>query len=182
MNNSQKKIVVIACFVFSPIFVIIGLFGESAFVGLILPIASIFAGFYFWNSNVNYVHNRQITYEEYANAILPKIVKNVAIGFVEAIITELQKDDSTKHISEDELKQFIISNFSTLLVKNDFIEIIRKNYTNDEFQFMANNALSDMGMKLQDKSHLLTKEFENLLKPEMTRVCDLVEEKYNLYE
>ena len=180
MNESQRKILVIACFVFSPILLLIGLVEESALVGIILPIALVFAGFYFNKSNVAYAVNRQITYEEYANVVLPKIVKAVAIGFVDAIFPELQKHEDKKHITEKELKIFILDNFKIDVTKNEFIEIMRKNYTNDEFQFLANHVLSDMGLQIYEKSQKLTKEFEKLLTSETTRVADLVDAKFNL--
>lgn len=180
MNTAQRKVLVIACFVFSPIFMLIGLVQESAFVGLLLPIASVFAGFYFKNSNVSYASNRQVTYEEYANAVLPAVVKAIAVGFVEAMMPELRKHDETKNVTEHELKAFIVNNFNIDSIKHEFIEMMRKNYTNNEFQFLANHVLSDMGLKLFEKSLTVSKEYEVLLKEETNRVAELVDAKFDL--
>jgi hypothetical protein len=182
MNESQRKILVIACFAFSPILLLIGLVEESALVGIILPIALVFAGFYFKKSTVTYAINRQITYEEYANAVLPRIAKAVAVGFVDAILPELQKNEDKNNITEEELKNFIVDNFHVDVIKKEFIEMMRTNYTNDEFQFLANHVLSDIGLTLFEKSQKLTKQYEQLLANETSRVAELVDVKFNLYD
>ena len=180
MNSAQRKILVIACFIFSPILMLIGLVQESAFVALLLPIAFVFAGFYFKNSNVSFGVTRHVTYEEYANEVLPAIVKAIAVGFVEAMMPELRKHEETKNVTENELKKFIIDNFRTETIKYEFIEMMRKGYTNDEFQFLANHVLSDMGLKLFEKSLTVTKDCETLLKDEANRVAELVDSKFDL--
>jgi hypothetical protein len=180
VNSAQRKILVIACFVFSPIIFLIGVESGSTFVALILPIASIFAGFYYKNSNVTYGFTRQVTYEEYANAVLPTVVKAIAVGFVEAMMPELGKHEETKNVTENDLKEFILRNFNTQVIKYEFIEMMRKNYTNDEFQFLANHVLSDMGLKLFEKSLNVSKEYELLLRDETNRVAELVDAKFDL--
>jgi hypothetical protein len=180
MNNSQKKIVVIACFVFSPIFMIIGLFGESAFVGLILPIASIFAGLFFKNSNTNI--KKEITYEEYFSIMFPLILKEIANGAVDAVSEELKKQENTKHITEDELRKFITNNFDADSIKFDYIDMLRKTYTYEEFQYVANHVLTPLGLKIAEKSSVAMKEMMKILKPELDRVCQLIDEKFDLYD
>jgi len=180
MNNSQKKIVVIACFVFSPIFVIIGLFEESAFVGLILPIASIFAGLFFKNSNRSI--NKEITYDEYFSIVFPLILKEMANGVVDAVSEELKKYEETEHITDDELRRLITNNFNIDAIKYDYIEMLRKTYTYEEFQYLANHVLSPLGLKVAEKSAIATKEIMKILKPEIDRVCQLIDEKFDLYD
>lgn len=58
--------------------------------------------------------------------------------------------------------------------------MMRKGYTNDEFQFLANHVLSDMGLKLFEKSLTVTKDCETLLKDEANRVAELVDSKFDL--
>ena len=182
MNNSQRKILIVAFFVFSPILFLIGVEKENAFVAIILPIASIFAGLFFKKSNVIDSNNKQITYDEYASIILPLTVKGVAIGFVDTILTELKNNETTTNFSEKEMKDFVYSNFNIEAVKNDFIELIRKNYTNEEFQFIAKNALSPIGLKIFEKSQLLHKDMERVLKSEISRVAQLVDEKFDFFD
>jgi hypothetical protein len=181
MNNSQRKILIVAFFVFSPILFLIGLEKESAFVAIILPIASIFAGLFFKKSNAIDTNNKQITYDEYASAILPLTAKGIAFSFVDSVLTELKKDGSIITFSEKEMGDFILSNFDIEAVRYEFTEIIRKNYTNEEFQYLAKNALSPLGLKIVEKSHLFHKDFEKLLMPEISRVVELAGEKFDLY-
>lgn len=182
MNNSQRKILIVAFFVFSPILFLIGVEKESAFVSIVLPIASIFAGLFFKKGTVIDTNHKQITYDEYASAILPFTAKGVAFSFVDTVLTELKKSESTVNFSDKEMRDFVVSNFDIEAVRYDFIEIIRKNYTNEEFQFLARNALSPLGLKIFEKSQLLHKDLEKVLMPEISRVATLAEEKFDLYD
>ena len=182
MNNSQRKILIVAFFVFSPILFLIGVEKESAFVAIILPIASIFAGLFFKRGNVIDSSHKQISYNEYANVILPFTAKGVAVGFVDALLTELKQNESIPSFSEKDLKNFVIDNFDIEAVRSEFVEIMRKNYTNDEFQFLAKNSLSPVGLSIVEKSQLLHKEMNELLMPEIRRVAKLAEEKFDLYD
>ena len=182
MNNSQRKILIFSSFVFSPILFLIGVEKESAFVAIILPIASIFAGLFFKRSNITDSSHRQISYDEYASVILPFTAKGVAVGFADTLLTELKKNELKPNFSEKDLRNFIIDNFNIEVVRSEFVEIMRKNYTNDEFQFLAKNALSPIGLKIVQKSQLLHKEMNELLMPEISRVAELADEKFDLYD
>jgi len=180
MNSAQRKILVVACFVFCPITFIVGVVHESIVISLIVPIALIFAGLFFKNSNTN--RNKEITYEEYFSMVFPQILKDMANGVVDAVSKELKKHEETEHITDDELRKLITSNFNVDAIKYDYIEMLRKTYTYEEFQYVANNALSPLGLKVLEKSASATKEIMKILKPELDRVGVLIDEKLDLFD
>lgn len=95
---------------------------------------------------------------------------------------DIQKHKDKKHITYEELTNFIVNNFNIDSAKKEFIEMMRTNYTNDEFQFLANHVLSDIGLRLFEKSQKNYKQYEKLLSSEATRVAELVDANFNLYD
>jgi hypothetical protein len=180
MNGSQRKILAIACFVFSPLFMLLGLVQDNSFVLVIVPIASIFAGLFFAKSDVQNIKNRLITYDEYANKILPITLKYIANGVAEELIKELRERDNEVKASEIEIQKIIVGSLNIDAVRSEFIEVLRKSYTNDEFQYLANYALSPTGLKIMEKSQKTSNEIKEVLMPELMRVTELLDEKYNL--
>lgn len=182
MNRAQRKILVIACFIFSPVFLVAGLVLENTLIFLIFPIASIFAGFYLMNQSDNDLKNKHVTYEEYANVILPITVNAIAIGFVDALVADYKKQGLDLPLAANELKQFFVERFDIEKIKFNFIELMRKSYTYDEFQFLANHSLSPLGLKIYEKSQLLYKDAESVLMPEISRVAELANDKFQLFD
>ena len=180
MNSAQRKILVIACFVFCPVTFFIGAVQESIVIGLIVPIALIFAGLFFKNANTNI--QKEITYDEYFSIVFPLILNEMANGAVDAVSEELKKLEETKHITDYELRKLITNNFNADSIKYDYIEMLRKTYTYEEFQYFANHVLTPLGLKVAEKSAIATKEMMKILKPELDRVCQLIDEKFDLYD
>ena len=172
MNNAQRKVLIAACFVFSPVFILIGIIQVSALTGVIIPIAFIFAGFYIKNSQPKVSTFTNKTYEAYADKFLP-IFKQTFIASME---DEIKEGEPTKQ----EIKlfqEFMLSNFDTDSIKQEYIDFIKRTYTIEELNFMWSNISSEIGVSVVMKSNRFSKELEEIIKPEITRVIDLMDEK-----
>jgi hypothetical protein len=181
MNNAQRKVLLTACFVFSPIFVFIGMVHESLLIGLVLPIALVFSALYVKHSQPKLNSAPHTSYEEYTDKLLPLIIENIAKGFDDAIQETIKDGDSELlSVAKNEVKEFVISNFNLSSFKKDYVKLLKRTYTQEELNFTYANISSDIGLSVLTKSMNIVGDVQGLMSPELSRVSELLAEKYDI--
>jgi hypothetical protein len=175
MNISQRKILVVGLFVFSPILFLVGVMKENVFVALILPFVSIFAALFFRSGSLGY---KQITYEQYADVLCPRIVNSLLDATAKETDNYFAKRNAPTEGGIKDVREFYFDKFDIDTFKNQFIEVMKKNYTHEEFQYLATYNLSEIGLRIFDKSEIPQNELREILSLHITKVYDLMDEKF----
>jgi hypothetical protein len=102
MNNAQKRIVQLGCYVFATLFFIFGLANENAFLAVVVPIALVFLALYVKKSGTETITVSPNIALSYLDLIIDDIPRNFARGLYK------NSGDVFDNVSQAELEGFIL--------------------------------------------------------------------------
>lgn len=180
MNQSQRKLVLIGACIGSLFCVLIGLGLESAFIGILLPLALICSGLYVWLGRTKeaILTNGNSDGDIYKNYV--ELFESLNIEtFIDALCDSLfSKDNELATVDNKKLNSFLKGRLNRVAFNNSMLLALKTTYTPKEMVALMNFHSTPEGMSIQRKHLSLSIKFGTLLKPEVEQLMEEYLESY----